>query len=530
MIENTTPGAPTAHVADEPLLSVTGLRVTAGSQALAAEVSFDLDPGHCIAFVGESGGGKSLTARALINLLPPGVAASGQITYAGRHLYSPRPAPARIWRAVRGAGIAYIAQDALVSLDPLRTVGDEVIESGLIHQQAQQRTDAIPLLRKVAFPEPERHLTHRSHQLSGGMRQRALIASGLSANPRILIADEPTTALDQITQQRIVELLQQIKREGTALILVSHDINVVRHVADTVLVFRQGSVVEQGPTSTVLQRPSSPYTQALIDAARLPGEPTPKPVIDPTATPLIRVVGVTKTFTTRSALTTTTTTALDNVSLNLHAGQTLGVLGESGSGKSTLTRIILGLDIPTAGATIMGPSPHNPAHRAKVGWVPQDPLSAMNPRWPVARIIAEGVNPRAPRQVSQQHIDSLAERVGLSSSLLMRRPHQLSGGQRQRAVIARALAGNPDILVCDEATSALDVTVQARILDLIHQVQSDLGVAVLFVSHDVRVVRRIAHDVVVMRNGRVVEVGPTRQVFDAPTHPYTVDLLRSVAP
>lgn len=518
---NHTPAIPTQAGATTPVLTVENLTITSSDGSLVDDVSFTLHPGECVAFIGESGAGKSLTAKALIGLLPTPLQAHGTITLGDTVLSNPTPAPQRTWRTVRGARIGYIAQDALVSLDPLRTLREEVSEAAAIHTprrltRRERATIATDALTAAAFPTPTHYLTAHSHELSGGMRQRALIASGLSATPDILIADEPTTALDHTTQRAIMALLRTIAAQGTAVIIVSHDLSLVRDLADTTLVFHNGRVVEQGPTPTIATHPSSAPGAALAAASAVPTPPAP-PTTDPHLAPVLTLTGVSKTF---HRAHSAPTRAVNDVSFTLRKGVTHGLLGESGSGKSTLARLILGLDAPDqphrtprGALPDAGPAPIDIPAGVRLGWVPQDPTSTMNPRWSVARILAEGHNPRRPRTVPTQALEQSLADVSLTSDLLTRRPHELSGGQRQRVAIARALAGNPDLLICDEATSALDVTVQARILDLLDRLRTQRGLAILLITHDIRVVARLAHTVSVLHRGSVVDQGTTADIL-----------------
>ncbi|WP_374216009.1 dipeptide ABC transporter ATP-binding protein [Frankia sp. AiPs1] len=543
------------------VLEVAGLDVRFGSGPGAVhavrDVSLTLAAGRCVALVGESGSGKSTLGRALLGLAGPTAAVTARrlhIHGSDALAFGPRD-----WRAVRGRRIGLVSQDALVALDPLRPIGREIAEPMVAHGLVARR-DTGPavhaLLERVGIPEPEQRARSYTHQLSGGLRQRALIASALAAQPDVLITDEPTTALDASVQARILALLGQLKADGTGLLLISHDLAVVEALADEVAVMRDGSVVEAGPVADVLAHPRHPYTVALLEAVpgrrrRVPepGDATADGATADGATtdsatadsggeaagdaPLLVVTDAVKRFhVARGARRT----AVDNVSFTLHAGETLGLVGESGSGKSTLAGLVLGLIAPDGGQVRLGGQPWSErpererrAERHTLQLVPQDPLSAFDPRWTVQRILGEALAAiDVPRRDRRAHALTLLEQVGLSTIHLDRRPLALSGGQRQRVAIARALATRPRLLVCDEPVSALDVSTQAQILALLRELAGSLGLAVLFISHDLAVVREICARVLVMKDGRIVESGPVERVFTDPHHPYTRELLSAV--
>ncbi|MGK9147282.1 ABC transporter ATP-binding protein [Plantibacter flavus] len=524
-----------------PLLRVEGLTIGFGrDEDVVHDISFEVPRGRCVAIVGESGSGKSVTARSLLGLAGPSArVAARRLDFDGTDL---RGLDGRSWRTLRGRRIGLVLQDALVSLDPLRTIGreiDDALRLGTSLDGAARAARVLELLEQVGMPEPETRVGQRSGELSGGLRQRALIASAIALDPDLLIADEPTTALDVTVQARIIDLLRQVTARGSALLLISHDLAVVSAVADHVVVLRDGAVVEQGPTERVLRSPQHPYTRALLDAvptdrprgSRLspssptvterPREPTADPELRPT--PVLEFKNVVRTFTTRRDVEPLV--AVDDVSLTLDRGTTLGVVGESGSGKTTLARIALGLTAPESGSVLFEGAPwsgiperERRARRSRLAWVSQDPLSSFDPRWRVGRIISDAVpggSVRTPRV-----LELLAD-VGLAASIANRRARQLSGGQRQRVAIARALAGRPSTLILDEPVSALDVTVQARILDLLDDLQERLGLSYLLISHDLGVIRHMSDEVAVIQAGRIVEHGPAEQVFTAPADPYT---------
>ncbi|MEY9841197.1 dipeptide ABC transporter ATP-binding protein [Streptacidiphilus sp. EB103A] len=534
----------TAEIVDTRLLlDVSGLDVRFGSgpdQVHAVRgVSLSLAPGRCLALVGESGSGKSALARSLLGLAGPSAIVGAErmlISGADARSFGPRD-----WRTVRGRRVGLVAQDALVALDPLRPVGREIAEPLLVHRTVPRRAvrpKVLELLEQVGVPEPEARARSYVHQLSGGLRQRALIASALAAGPATLIADEPTTALDASVQARILALLGKLKANGTGLLLISHDLAVVETLADEVAVMQEGTVVEYGTVEQVLGGPRHPFTKALL--AAVPGI---RPTTAATTTaagrpaapgqPLLEVADVAKHFRSEG---TTRRTAVDGVSFTVRAGETLGLVGESGSGKSTLARMALGLLEPDRGTVRLAGEQwsgirerERRSRRHSLQLVPQDPLSAFDPRWTVARSLSEALG-TAGLAAPERHDRSvrLLEQVGLAAQHLGRRPLALSGGQRQRVAIARALASQPRLLVCDEPVSALDVSVQAQVLDLLRELQSSLGLAVLFISHDLAVVREICERVLVLKDGRVVETGPVEQVFADPQHSYTQELLSAV--
>ncbi|MFJ6137782.1 dipeptide ABC transporter ATP-binding protein [Kitasatospora sp. NPDC092286] len=519
-----------------PLVRVEGLRVSfPGAPRPAVDgVSLAIGPGECVALVGESGSGKSVTSRSLIGLAGARARVSARtLEVAGADTTG---FGERQWRAVRGRRVAMVFQDALTALDPLRTVGAEIAEAARLGGTAGPDGGArvVELLTAVGVPEPEARRTQYPHQLSGGLRQRALIASALAADAPLLIADEPTTALDAIVQAQILALLGRLKDEGRGLLLVSHDLAVVAQLADRVLVLRRGGVVENGPAGRVLSAPEHPYTRMLLDAVpsgRPPARPAQAPPEAPDAeeaAPVLTGRGLVKSFALGGPR------ALDEVGFTLRAGEALGVVGESGSGKTTLARVAMGLSRPDAGEVLLHGRPWSAlaerrrrAGRSAIQFVQQDPYASADPRFTVARIIGEAL-PGLRRAERARRCAELLDQVGLPAELLSRRPHQLSGGQRQRVAIARALAGRPQVLVCDEPVSALDVSVQAQVLELLDRLRRERGIALLFITHDLAVVRQVADRVLIMRGGSVVEEGETERIFEAPAHPYTRALLDAV--
>lgn len=519
-----------------PLLDVGGLTVSFGGNTVVHGVDIALHPGECLAIVGESGSGKSVTARALLGLAGSGAEVRAEkLVISGRDR---RSASEREWRSIRGKEVGLVLQDALVSLDPLRTIAREIGDSIRLHHRAsaaETQRQIRELLERVAMPNPELAMRQRAGEMSGGLRQRALIAAALALNPSILIADEPTTALDVSVQARIIALLADIKASGTAIVLISHDLAVVSSIADRVLVMHEGRVVEHGATQDVLRAPRADYTKQLIaavpdvDRAAAPlhsahrfgtqHADTSSPHTEPA--PLFRAERVSRSFHSNRS----TVRAVHDASVTLYPGETLGLVGESGSGKSTLGRLLLGLETPDAGVVTYGGAPWSPAperirrsRRHLIGAIYQDSLSSFDPRWKVGRILRDA-------QRGDEHVDELLAQVGLPASFAARHPLTLSGGQRQRVSIARALAAKPEVLICDEPVSALDVTVQAQILDLLARLQRERQLSMLFISHDLGVIRQLSDRVAVMRAGEIVETASTEEIFASPKHDYTAQLL-----
>ncbi|AZD60919.1 dipeptide ABC transporter ATP-binding protein [Pseudomonas chlororaphis] len=532
----------------EPLIRVTDLQVRFGAHAAPTlkGISFELRRGECLALVGESGSGKSVTSRTLAGLTGANaLIQASRLEFAGQDL---RRFDERAWRRIRGAQIGFVMQDALGSLDPLRPVGKEIAEPLELHSpldRAQRQARVLELLRAVGVPEPELRARQYPFQLSGGLRQRALIASAIACNPRLLIADEPTTALDATVQAQVLDLLESLRGDSTAMLIVSHDLAVVSRLANRVAVMHNGVIVEQGSVEEVLHDPQHPYTQFLLRAGRAvhfrrpAPSPSPRPVLSAVAPAraeapsLLQVDKLSKAF---KGPDGRLRRVVDGVSLQLRRGQTLGIVGESGSGKTTLTRMILGLETPDTGdIQLLGepwlslPDAQKRQLRRSIQVVFQDPLSSFDPRYSVQRVLFEALQVAGhPRRDWAHKATELLGLVRLDAALLGRRPLELSGGQRQRVAIARALAAGPKILVCDEPVSALDVSVQAQILELLDDLKQRLGLACLFISHDLGVINHVSDAVLVMKDGRVVEAGAVREVFDHPQHPYTLALLDAI--
>jgi len=483
------------------LLTVRNLSVDlAGSGRVVDGVSLELAPGEVLGVVGESGAGKSVLARSLLGLTQrEGIVTADALSFDGREM---RRAGQRAWRRLRGSEIGLVLQDALQSLDPLRTVAAEVGETLEIQRvpRRERRPRVIEALRRTGLADGASLLARRSGELSGGMRQRVLIASAIVGGAQLIIADEPTTALDATVAARILDLLRELAASGAAVIFITHDLAAARRVADRVAVMERGRIIEQGATSDVLGAPSHPTTRALLSA--IPHGA--KPPTNSAGAVLIGARGLVRRY--------GSTIAVDGADLDVRAGETVGVVGESGSGKSTLARLIIGAERPDAGTVSSAGAP-------RVRLVPQDPLGSFDPRHTVRRILSLS------RRAGGPSPEDLMARVGLDAELLGRRPARLSGGQRQRVAIARALAARPDVLVCDEPVSALDVTTQAGILDLLLDLQRREGLAMVFISHDLAVVRRVSDRVLIMKSGRVVETGPTERVYADPQDPFTRELI-----
>jgi oligopeptide transport system ATP-binding protein len=534
---------------EAPLLSVHGLEVRFGTDAPAVcGVDLAVLRGQTVAVVGESGSGKSTTAAAILGLLAPGGRiTAGRIVFDGRDITSlDSRADRRLLRSIRGRAIGYVPQDPMTNLNPVWKVGFQVREAlraNTDNREARRR--ALQLLAEAGMPDPVKQVGRYPHQLSGGMCQRALIAIGLAGRPKLLIADEPTSALDVTVQRQVLDHLQRLTHElGTALMLITHDLALAAERAESVVVINGGAVVESGAVESILQAPQHEYTRRLVAAApslaaRSPARTRSRTNSDPSDDILV-ASELTKVYRESGGAPWRRTEfcAVDAVSFRLRRGSTLAIAGESGSGKSTLARMVLGLLQPTSGTVVFdgteitGRLDRNQelAFRRRVQPVFQNPYSSLDPMYSVFRAIEEPlrIHRAGNRKWRERAVRQLADHVALPSSLLGRLPRELSGGQRQRVAIARALALRPEVLVCDEAVSALDVLVQAQILDLLADLQSELGLTYLFISHDLAVIRQIADDVLVMRAGRMVEHAPTEELFTRPGHEYTRQLLEAI--
>ncbi|MEN2421708.1 ABC transporter ATP-binding protein [Streptomyces rimosus] len=502
-------------------------------------LSFTLAPGRALGIVGESGSGKSTVAAALLDLhRGTGARVGGTVRVAGTDV---RAADERALRRLRGGRAAMVFQDPLSSLDPYYAIGDQIAEVYRVHRpdvsRRAARARAVEVLERVGIADAPRRARSRPHEFSGGMRQRALLAMALACEPRLLIADEPTTALDVTVQAQILDLLHELRTEtGMGLLLVTHDLGVVAGSVDEVLVMRGGRAVEHGTAGEVLRTPREPYTKELLAAVpRVDAEPAVRRAraSGSEGGVLLEAVGLRREFGGRR----NRTTAVDEVSLTVREGETLGLVGESGSGKTTLGRMLVRLLDPTAGSLryrghdigALTDRQLRPL-RSELQMVFQDPVSSLNPRRSIGESVADPLRAAGDRDDARvvRRACELLERVGLDPAWYHRYPHEFSGGQRQRVGIARALAPGPRLLVCDEPVSALDVTTQAQIMELLGALRRDLGLALVFIAHDLAVVRAVSDRVAVMRGGRIVEEGPTDEVYGRPVHPYTKGLLAAV--
>jgi peptide/nickel transport system ATP-binding protein len=530
------------------------------------DVSLVLRRGRTTCVVGESGSGKSVTARAILQIVdPPGRITGGRILmnrHATRHAIAgqsdaidlARLAPkSRAIRAIRGREIAMIFQEPMSSLSPVHRIGDQIGEAIRLHEpisRRQARERAVELLRKVEIPKPEAAVDRYPFEYSGGMRQRAMIAMALSCNPSVLIADEPTTALDVTTQAEILDLMSGLQRDfGMAVMFITHDMGVVAEIADDVVVMYQGKVRETGPVESIFHAPQDDYTKMLLDSVlklgkRAPQRPPPAP-IPADAKPILRVEGLSMTFGASRSLfgrKTEGSYAVKNVSFDLQPGESLGIVGESGSGKTTLGRCIARIYEPSAGRVLyretaggttdlvtLGNHAMRP-YRKAIRMIFQDPFASLNPRMTVGQIVAEPllVNNIAKGSELEGRVEHLLRQVGLPVEAMERYPHAFSGGQRQRVGIARAIALEPRIVIADEATSALDVSIRTQVLDLLIELQKKLDLSFLFVSHDIAVIRYFCDRIAVMYRGELVEAGDADRICEAPEHPYTQALLSAV--
>lgn len=527
-----------------PLLEISGLTVTFGGQAAVRDVSMHVEPGEVVGVVGESGAGKSTIGAAITDLLePPGQIESGDIRLNGESLpLGDSPA----MRKIRGRKIGSIFQDPLTSLDPLFTVADQL--SGTLRRHRPQlsaataRAEAIDLLREVGLENAAERADDYPHQFSGGMRQRVVIALALAGNPQLLLADEPTTALDVSLQARILKLLRrEAASRGIGVVLVTHDMGVVAQTADRVEIMRRGRIVESGVAGKVLQNPRHEYSQMLLAAVpppdrklhrfNLPGASNggavsfAAPAAPPTQGNLLEISAIRKTFGGK--------TAVEDVGFSIAAGESLGLMGESGSGKTTISRIIAGLALPDSGRVVFAGqdfSGRKSRVRRGMQMIFQDPYSSLNPRLRAGFTVAEPLlaSGKTTRKEAEQRAREMLELVGLPPEAAQKWPHEFSGGQRQRIAIARALITSPRLLLCDEPTSALDVSIQAQILNLIKDLQEQLGLAMLFISHDLPVVRQMCDRIGVLKNGRLIELRPTEELFESPQTEYTSELLQLI--
>ena len=519
----------------ENIIEIRHLTVAFNGQAVVKDLSLDIPAGQCVALVGESGSGKSVTAHSILQLLPDtGCQSSGSVRYRDQELLG---ADNATLRKMRGDRIAMIFQEPMTSLNPLHTVHKQIGETLLVHKgMGGKEADAriLELLQLVGIQHPQKRLKAYPHQLSGGQRQRVMIAMALACEPELLIADEPTTALDVTVQRRILQLLKSLQqRLGMSLLLISHDLNLVRSIAQRVCVMRAGEVVEQADCEQLFTAPQHPYSQLLLDAEPA-GEALPREqrelLLEVDALKVWYPIGGGLFRKPREFVK-----AVDGISLSLQQGKTLGIVGESGSGKSTLGQAILRLLDSQGSIRFQGQALDVLDQKQMRPWrrqmqvVFQDPFGSLSPRMSVAQIISEGLevhSQHSAKACDAQVVEALRE-VGLDPAARHRYPHEFSGGQRQRIAIARALVLKPALILLDEPTSALDRTVQKQVVTLLRQLQERHGLTYLFISHDLAVVRALAHDVIVIKDGQVVERGPSHEVFEAPQHPYTCELLKA---
>ena len=551
-----------------PIADIQRLRVEFetkdGTVVGVEDVSFSVNPGETVCVVGESGSGKSVSSLSLMRLVEFG---GGSIA-GGTLLFDRKNADAvdlavteqELMRTIRGNEIGMIFQEPMTALNPVFTVGRQLTEGLRLHKGMSKReaeARALDLLRQVRIPEPERRLRQYPHELSGGMRQRVVIAMALACEPRLLIADEPTTALDVTIQAEILALIDRLKREtGTAVMFITHDMAVVAQMADRVVVMFRGNKVEEGTVEEIFENPQHPYTQALLAAVpklgEMRGKAAPEPMkllgrdqaaiapIPGTGDVLLEVTGLTTRFPVKGGFfrrLVANVHAVEDLSFTINKGQTLSLVGESGCGKSSAGRSILRLVEPQSGQIVLDGKDIMALNdrdlreaRRDMQMIFQDPFASLNPQMQLADQVAEPIHNFGTLSGSaiQDRVAMLFDRVELPRSFMRRFPHELSGGQRQRVAIARALALNPKLIIADEAVSALDVSVQAQVLNLMMELQADLGVSYLFISHDMAVVERVSHYVGVMYLGRIVEMGPRARVFENPQHPYTQALMKAV--
>ena len=528
--------------AAHPMLQIRDLTVDftvpGGTARAVSGVDLDLARGEVLALVGESGSGKSTTAMAIPGLLGDSATITGSITLDGQELVG---ASEKAFTAIRGEKVAVVFQEPMTALNPVFTIGWQIAEAIRMHRKVSKdeaRTQAIRLLELVDMPEPDKRIGYYPHQLSGGQRQRAMIAQALACDPELLIADEPTTALDVTVQAEILDLMRDLRsRVDAAILLITHDMGVVADMADRIMVMKDGRVVESGTADKIFHHADDPYTRSLLEAVPHLGSSVAE--VEPAApapredTPAFSLDGAVVEFSGRRSLFR----AVDDVGLAVYPGEVVGLVGESGSGKSTVGKVAVGLVTLAWGTATLGgvditriKNRHLRPLRSKVGFIFQDPGSSLDPRWPVGQSIAEPLelHTNLSRAQRDKRVAELLDRVRIPASMRNRYPHQLSGGQRQRIGVARALALDPALLIADEPTSALDVSVQVAVLDLLRELQADQGFACLFISHDLAVVEQMADRVVVMRSGKIVESGTTAQVLTAPRELYTKELLAAV--
>ncbi|KAA0927650.1 ABC transporter ATP-binding protein [Rhodococcus sp. ANT_H53B] len=529
----------------ESALSVKSLSVTfltdAGEVDAVTEVSFEVFPGEVLAVVGESGSGKSVSVRSAIGLLPDTARVEGHVVLGGQDVTR---LSNKAWAQLRGNKISMVFQEPGSALDPLFTIGYQIVEALRAHTRddgkrmsaKDAKIRAVELLTMVGLPNPEQRFSYYPHELSGGQKQRVMIAIAISCEAKVIIADEPTTALDVTVQAEILDLLRDLKdRLGCAIVLITHSMGVVSDLADRVVVMQNGRVVEEAPVAQLFDAPADDYTKKLLAAVPTLAAVESDKTVDTSGEPVLDVSRLVVQFS--GGVGSPAFRAVDDVSLTIHRGETLGLVGESGSGKSTIGRCVAALQKPTSGSvTVMGQNIAGVSERKlkplrkRFGFVFQDPSASLNPRLTVGQCIAEPmiVHKYGSKDAIAARTTELLDAVQLPSGTDKRYPHELSGGQRQRVSLARALVLGPDLVVADEPTSALDVSVQAAVLDLFEALQQEFGFACLFISHDLAVVDRVAHRVVVLRNGAIVEEGTPWKILRSPEAEYTKKLLAAI--
>lgn len=519
------------------MLKIEQLSIEFGGKRVVDNVSFTVNPGEVVALVGESGSGKSVIAQSILRLLPEAVYPTGEILFNDENVLK---MPPRRLNALRGRDVAMVFQEPMTALNPLLTVGVQISEALRLHEglnPKQAKVRAIEWLAHVGIPEPGKRYEAYAHQLSGGQRQRAMIAMAMACNPKLLIADEPTTALDVTLQAQILELMQNLQREtGMGLLFISHDLSLVQHFAQRVVVLQQGKLVEKGATEALFAHPQQIYTQELLASYQLPDAPPPAVAA---AEPVLEAHNLRVTYPTKTSFfgrVVEEHIAVADMNLSIHPGETVGIVGESGSGKTSAALGLLRLlpakgSIKIAGREVNGlPQRQLRAWRKHWQVVFQDPFSSLSPRLTIEAIVGEGLSVHEPElpaaERRQRLIEALAD-VGLPETILTRYPHEFSGGQRQRIAIARALVLRPKVLILDEPTSALDATVQRQVLTLLKDLQQRYGLAYLLITHDWRVIKTLAHRVLVMKDGQVLESSGTQDLIANPSHAYTRVLLKS---
>jgi len=525
--------------ATDPLLAVRDLTLQVGRTGLAVVkgVSFSVEPGEIVGIVGESGSGKTLACRAILGLVPPAVRrTAGSVRFAGEEITTMEP---KQLRALRGARVGMVFQEPMTSLNPSMLLGEQLDEGLALHTRLspnQRRAMILDMLRRVGLSDPERALTSYPHQFSGGMRQRIMLASVMLLKPELLVADEPTTALDAVVQRDVLELMVGLTRENnTAVLMISHDLGMVARYSNRIIVMCQGEIVEEGETRALIAAPRHPYTQKLLAAMPQRG---PARQFPPGETPIVSVRDLVVDYGGRRGFFRTEEgkRALHGISLDIAPRQVVAVVGGSGSGKTTLGHAIAGLIKPSGGEILFEGKPIGRSeagywdYRLNCQMVFQDPYSSLDPRMTIAALVGEPLRHMKSmgRAAKAERVTEVLREVGLGESFAERYPHELSGGQRQRVAIARALVRRPKFVIADEPVSALDVTVRAQILDLFAELQARHGFSCLFISHDLGVVEQVADRVVVMNAGRIIEEGPRDRIFDAPQDPYTRKLLSAV--